>query len=147
MKNNSIKAVEMLAEGEYTCVLCKDDIVYTSTERGVKPLLEWYDRGINVQGFSAADKVIGKAAAFIYVLLGVNDVYAPVISEGAKHILETNGIKVQCKLLVKEIINRTGTGRCPMEETVDMITEAKEAMEAVKRKIAQLQRGEKQDGN
>ena len=140
MKNNSIKAIKMLTEGEYTCVLCKDELVYTSTERGVKPLLEWYDREINLQGFSAADKVVGKAAAFIYVLLGVDDVYAPVISEGAMHILEANGIKVQCKLLVKEIINRSGTGRCPMEETVDGITEAKEALEAVKRKIAKLQK-------
>lgn len=140
MKNNSIKAIKMLTEGEYTCVLCKDELVYTSTERGVKPLLEWHDSEINLQGFSAADKVVGKAAAFIYVLLGVDDVYAPVISEGAMHILEANGIKVQCKLLVKEIINRSGTGRCPMEETVDGITEAKEALEAVKRKIAKLQK-------
>ncbi len=147
MKNNSMKAIKLLAEGEYTCVLCKDELVYTSTERGVKPLLEWYDRGINVQGFSAADKVVGKAAAFIYVLLGVDAVYAPVMSEGAMHILEANGIEVQCKLLVKEIINRLGTGRCPMEETVDGIIEAKQAIEAVKRKIAQLQQGVEQDGD
>ena len=138
MKTNIMKAVEILDEGSYTCVLCKDDMVYTSTKRGVKPLIEWYNSGINMRGFYAADKVVGKAAAFLYVLLGVDEVYAPVMSESALHTLESNGIKVQCKQLVKEIINRAGTGRCPMEEAVDGITDAKEALEAIKRKIEEL---------
>ena len=138
MKNNKMKAVEMLEEGNYTCVLCKDNLVYTSTERGVKPLLEWYNRGINMSGFCAADKVVGKAAAILYVLLGVDEVFAPVMSEGAKDTLVSNGIKVQCKLLVNEIVNRAGTGRCPMEETVDGITEAKEALAAIKCKMETL---------
>lgn len=139
MKTNMEKAVRLLEEGIYTCVLCKDNRVYTSTERGVKPLLEWYNKGINMQGFSAADKVVGKAAAFLYVLLGVDEVYAPVMSEGAVHIFERNGIKVQYKLCVKEIINRAGTGRCPMEEAVNEITEAKEALAAIKCKLESLQ--------
>ena len=132
------KAIELLDEGSYTCVLCKDDSVYTSTERGVKPLLRWYSDGVNMEGFSAADKVVGNAAAFIYVLLGVEEVYASVMSKAAKHTLASNGIKIQCKLLVKEISNRAGTGRCPMEEAVDGIIEPEEALAAIKCKLENL---------
>ena len=135
MKTNIMKAVEMLGQSSFTCVLCKDDNVYTSTKRGIKPLLEWYNKGISMQGFCAADKVVGNAAAFLYVLLGVDEVYALVTSESAIHTLERNGIKIQYKLCVKEIINREGTGRCPMEEAVDGITEAKEALVAIRRKV------------
>ena len=128
----------MLDEGRYTCVLCKDDMVYTSTERGVKPLLTWYGSGINLKGFYAADKVVGKAAAFLYILLGVAEIYAPVMSEGAIQILENGGIKTECKLSVKEIMNRAGTGRCPMEEAVDGIANAEEALVAIRSKIEML---------
>lgn len=138
MKSNVKKAIELLDKGNYTCVLCKDDTVYTSTERGVKPLLQWYSDGVNLEGFSAADKVVGNAAAFIYVLLGVEEVYASVMSEAAKHTLTSNGIKTQCKLLVKEIINRAGTGRCPMEEAVNGIIDPEEALAAIKCKLKNL---------
>ncbi len=138
MISNINKAIELLDEGSYTCVLCKDDVVYTSTERGVKPLLQWYNGGFSMGGFSAADKIVGNAAAFLYVLLGVEEVYAPVMSEAAKQTLISNGIKVQCKLLVKEIINRAGTGRCPMEEAVDGIIEPEEALAAIKYKLKNI---------
>ena len=71
MKNDLKKAIDILNSGQYTCVLCKDNEIHISTERGVKPLLEWLESGIALKGFSAADKVVGKAAAFLYVLLGV----------------------------------------------------------------------------
>ena len=66
MNSDLLKAKKMLHEGGYTCVLCKSDKVYTSNERGVKPLLNWLDSNINLNDFCAADKVIGKAAAFLY---------------------------------------------------------------------------------
>ena len=78
--DNWEKAKTLLAEGGYTCVICGGDKVYTSHERGVKPLLELLEQGAELKGFSAADRVVGKAAAFLYVLLGVSAVYAGVIS-------------------------------------------------------------------
>ncbi len=136
--SNIDKAIGLLEESSYTCVLCKEDMIYTSIERGVKPLLEWYNSGTNVEGFSAADKVVGNAVAFLYVLLGVDEVFAPVMSEAAKHTLTSNGIKVQRKLLVPQIINRAGTGRCPMEEAVDGILDPEEALVAIKLKLKSL---------
>lgn len=71
MRTDLKKAAEMLKNGAYTCVLCKDEEIITCAERDVKPLLDLYDSGNDLKGFSAADKVVGKAAAFLYVLLGV----------------------------------------------------------------------------
>lgn len=141
MNADLTKAIEALNGGNYTCVLCKDNTIYTSTERGVKPLIEWLDGNIDLKGFSAADKVIGKAAAFLYVLLGVKEVYARVISEAAIQIFSENGIAYQYDEFAKNIINRTKTGVCPMEQTVEKISSPDEALTAVRLKLAQLSKG------
>jgi len=141
MKADLTKAIDTLNGGNYTCVLCRDNTIYTSTERGVKPLIEWLDGGIDLKGFSAADKVVGKAAAFLYVLLGVKEVYARVMSETAIQVFTENGIGYQYDVSVQNIINRTKTGLCPMEETVKEISSPSEALAAVRSKLAQLSKG------
>ena len=141
MKADLTKAIDTLNSGNYTCVLCKDNAIYTSTERGVKPLIEWLDGDIDLNGFSAADKVVGKAAAFLYVLLGVKEVYARVMSEGAVQVFSENGIGYQYDESAKNIINRTKTGICPMEQTVEKISSPSEALAAVRLKLNQLSKG------
>ncbi len=141
MKADLTKAINTLNAGKYTCVLCKDNMVYTSTERGVKPLIEWLDGNIDLKGFSAADKVVGKAAAFLYVLLGVSEVYARVMSEAAIRVFAENGVDYQYDLSVKNIINRAKTGLCPMEQTVEKISSPTEALTAVRLKLSQLSQG------
>ena len=143
MKTNLQTAIELLKQKEYTCVLCNDDQIFTSTERGVKPLLNWFDNGLEFKDFSAADKVVGKATAFLYVLLGVKEVYAPVMSESAVSVLEANGVLAQYDTLAKSIINRMGTGICPMESAVMDISEPKEAVAAIKIRFAELKAGNK----
>lgn len=135
--NDLVKAIDTLKEGQYTCVLCKGDTMYTSTERGVKPLIDWLDRGVDVNGFFAADKVVGKAAAFLYVLLGVKEVYAHVMSEGAIHTLTENGIGTRYDVSAEHIVNRAGTGYCPMEEAVSGLTAPEEALAAVRKRLAE----------
>ena len=77
--NNLEKATELLKDGGYTFVAVSPDEVITSTERGVKPLLEILDSGKNLYKFSVADKVVGKAAAFLYVLLEPSEICTDVI--------------------------------------------------------------------
>ena len=70
-----MNARAMLESGGYTCVLCRGDAILTDKRRGVRPLLDLLDSRENFVGYSAADKVVGKAAAFLYQLLGVEFVY------------------------------------------------------------------------
>lgn len=135
MRADLDKAIELLSESEYTCVLCKDDEVITSAEHGVKPLIEWLESDAEFGGFCAADKVVGKAAASLYVLLGVSAVYAPVMSNLAIETLSKHGIEPFYDLSVEAIRNRAGNDFCPMEKAVIDIDDPEAALEAIKLKI------------
>lgn len=68
----------------------------------------------------------------MYILLGVEEVYADVMSESAIYTLAYYGVQPICNTSVKQIINRTATGVCPMEETVLDIDSPNKAYEALK---------------
>lgn len=145
MKGDTRKAKELLEKNHYTCVLCQSDMVYTAVERGVKPLLDWLEDETELQGFCAADKVVGKAAAFLYILLGIKEVYAPVMSSGAIEILSRYGVHPEYDLAAEHIINRAGTGICPMEQAVLDVSEPEQAREAIIDRWQTLQKTKKEE--
>ena len=122
----------MLNSGNYTCVACKEEVVYTTTQRGVAPLLNWLDSKTDLKDFSAADRVVGRGAAFLYCLLGVKEVYALVMSRPAAEVLQSHGILADAGTFVEGIINRTGTGPCPFEAAVMDIQDTQEALNAIR---------------
>ena len=138
MKADLKKAIDLLSGGEYTCVLCKGDIILTSTERGVKPLLNWLSEEKDLSGFCVADKVAGKAAAFLYVMLGVDTVYASIMSKEAVNILSKNGIEFLYDLSVTAIRNRINTDLCPMEKALQDVEDPQAALKVIKDKIKQM---------
>lgn len=131
------RARAKLSEGGYTCVMCRGEQTLVSTDRGVKPLLSWLGDGTG-EGFSAADKVVGNGAAFLYVLLNVREVYADVMSEPALATLKSHGIRAEFGTLCGNIINRKGDGICPIEQAVDGITDPNEALEAIRERLKTL---------
>lgn len=141
MKTNLLKARELLESGNYTCVVCRDVLVYATKERGVAPLLHWLDSGINMAGFSAADRVVGRGAAFLYCLLGVKEVHARVMSHPATQVLDACGIGFSADTFTEGIINRAGTGPCPFEAAVMDIQDAETALNAIRAKRRQMLKG------
>ena len=139
MNHDLQKARQLLDENNYTCVLCKDDVTHTSTYRGVAPLLNWLDSGIDLRGFSAADRVVGKATAYLYCLLGVSCVFARVMSRPALEVLNQYGIPASWETLVDAIENRQKNGPCPMEHATRNSTSPEEALNAVRQALLQLQ--------
>ena len=134
------RAKALLTEGGYTVVLCRGEVTYTDTRRGVAPLLALLDAATDVRGFVAADKVVGKAAAFLYLRLGVAAVHAGVISVPARDLLIAHGVSVSCDTLVPAIRNRTGDGYCPMETVTLPLTDPIEAEATIRRRLAELQK-------
>jgi len=132
------QAKNLLLTGEYTCVLCGGEQVHTSVFRGVKPLVQLLRSGVNVSGFYAADKVVGKATAFLYILLGVQAVYAKVISRSAREVLQEHGIAVQYDVLSESIINRKGDGICPFEAAVMDVSDPEMAYPVILRKMEEM---------
>ncbi len=136
MTDNLKNALNELKKGQFTCVISDGEKIIRLEERGVFPLLKLYDSNKNFSSFCAADKVVGKAAAMIYVLLGIKEIYALVISDAAAEVFEKNGISFYFDKKAPRILNRTNTGFCPMEEAVISIDEPLEALKAVREKLA-----------
>ena len=132
------KAKEFLLSGNYTCVLYKENDVYTSTLRGVKPIVQWLESDLDFHGYFAADKVVGKATAFLYSLLGVRAVYAHVISRSALEVLQAQNIDAEYGTLVDYIINRRGDGICPFESAVLEVHDPQEAYNTIKDKMKEM---------
>lgn len=136
--NDLNRAKIELKSGKYTCVICKGKDIYTSTERGVKPLVSLIEKGMCFKNFCAADKVVGKATAFLYILLRVKAVYANVISKSAYVLLREHNIGVEYSKAVENIVNRRGDGICPFERTVVNIKSSKRAYELIRKKMDEL---------
>ena len=138
-------AKEELKKEGCTFAAAKDGEVISSEKRGVVPLLEMLDsvhegKGVSYAGWSCADKVAGKAPAIIYVLLGVKEVYARVMTREAMRILGSAGISFTCDISAETIQNRQGTGMCPMEDAVSGIEDPEAAVPAIKARLAELQK-------
>lgn len=62
------------------------------------------------------DKVVGKAAATLLAHAKVKEVWTPTISRSGKAYLAKNKVKIVYKNLTGRIMNRKGTGPCPMDK-------------------------------
>ena len=129
-----------LQQENCTCVLCKGESLFHSCHRGVRPLLDFLDSGMDFTGFSAADKVVGKATAFLYCLLGVSIVHANVLSDAAAEVFTKASIPFSCDTQVPAIRNRTNTGLCPMETATRDIDDPYLALAAIRETLKNLQK-------
>ena len=123
---------------EHTCVLCRGEQIFASRQAGISPMLDWLSEKADLHGFAAADKIVGKAAALLFVLAGVSAVYGEVMSEAGLSVLEGHHIPCSYGTLVPYIINRKGTGMCPMEETVQTVSDPATAFEKLLKKREEL---------
>ncbi len=136
--NDLTSAREILDSGDFTCVLCRGDEVETSHDRGVRPLVLRIERGEKLSNFCAADKVVGRATAFLYVILDIKAVYARVISRAALRVLNMYGITTEYGELVDNIFNRSGDGICPFESAVLDIDDPTLAYSAILEKMKEM---------
>ena len=129
-------AVEHLT-GDTTCILVRPDReMEISREKGIRPLLLWLRADENcMQGAAVADRIIGRAAAFLAVHGGARAVYGEVMSAGAVPILEGAGIVYSYKTLTERIVNRKGDGPCPMEQAVSGETDPSSAAAILRAKV------------
>jgi len=79
-------------------------------------------------GASVADKVVGKGAAALMVLGGVARLHADVMSRPALSLLTSGGVETEYGELVPNIVNRAGTGICPVETLCLRCTTAEECL-------------------
>lgn len=117
---DDIEIAKAALEG-HTLALCLNGNVITSNKRGIAPMADFIREGKNLFGYSAADRVVGRAAAMLFISAGVRAVYAETVSVGAVELFESHKIAVSFAHKTERIINRDGTGQCPMELAVASI--------------------------
>lgn len=138
--NDLARAREILESERCTCVLCRMDMVYLRRERGISPMLDLIGEHTDLRDYSAADTIVGKAAALLFVYAGVTAVHAKVMSKAAAMVLAEHHIHYTYDTMTEYIINRRGDGMCPMEETVRMISDPAAAYPALLQKREQLRK-------
>ncbi|MCL2019633.1 MAG: DUF1893 domain-containing protein [Oscillospiraceae bacterium] len=127
------KAKALLEDGGFgNCILYSNGIIHTSRGKGISPILEFLEAGLDLKGFSAADTITGKALALLFVFSGIKDVYAHVMSRSAVEVFARHEIRCVYGELVDEIKNRAGDGVCPMERAVKNIDDPYRALEILK---------------
>lgn len=136
MEEILMKLKKVLKENEATCVIGNEEEIYISNQKGIKPLLQFISEG--KFGYFAADKVVGKAAAYLHVLLKTKGLYAEIISEKAMEILTQYGISYHYQEKVQNIMNKYKTDICPMEKAVAEVNSAEEAYDILIKVIESL---------
>lgn len=125
--------IRTLHDGGYSCVITDGKTVRTFTKRGVADLYDLLQNDAEfLRGASVADKVVGKGAAAIMIMGGVKRLYTDVISDEALELLRDSKVEVTFGQRVPHIINRTHTGRCPLEMCCSDARSAEECMPLIK---------------
>ena len=124
----------------HSICLCKDGGIITDDGRGISPMMRLIAEGRDLSGYSAADVIVGKAAAMLFVKAGIVEVFGKVISAAGRDYLIRHNIPCSWDTLTEKIINRKGDDICPMEKTVADIYDAEEGYEALKAKLLALQK-------
>lgn len=126
------RAKTLLSSTDSTIAVVLVDDIFTSQERGVKPLLHLLSekKGF-LKGASVADKVIGKAAALLMALGEIKEVHTLIISEPAIKVFEKYNIPCFYDKKVTRIVNRAGDGLCPMETLCLDVENPQEAFDRI----------------
>lgn len=119
----------------HTLALCRGGNVVTSDKRGVAPMVDFIREGRDLTGYSAADRVVGKAAAVLFIKAGVKEIHALTLSESARDLLAAHGVKATWETLTDRIMNRAGDGPCPMESAVSGTDDTAEAFGLIAAKL------------
>lgn len=113
------KAKKILIENDAKAVLVSKEKEIISYKNGVIFLYEEVKNNKNYKDYVLADKLIGKAAAYLIVLLNIKVVFTFLISNSAKEIFDKYHIKYSFYKDTDKILNNSETDLCPMEKATN----------------------------
>lgn len=86
--NDLEKAKQIFLSEKCTLVLAKGDTVIIESDNSLKALIQKADNGEDFTDFTACINYCGRAAAFLFVLLGVKHVHASKMAKLSPQILD-----------------------------------------------------------
>jgi len=131
-----------LIEEDLSLVIVKrGNVIFETKKQGISGFLQAIEKlDKNLVAASAADKIVGVAAAMLCVYAGVASVFALTISEGGIRLLEDNNIAYLFEKKVSNILNRDKNDVCPFEKLAMASGSAEEAYVKLKSFASQMMR-------
>lgn len=130
------RLTDILKTEDCSLVIANNGQTYRLWQRGVADLYKLLtDEPDVLRGARMADKVVGKGAAALAILGKVREIYALVISSQALELLSGTDITVHYDKCVDHIINRAGTGWCPVERLCHDVNTADECLVLIEKFI------------
>ena len=119
MENRDLELAKLkLIDENLTLVIVKHGkVIFETHKQGISGFLQAIDeQKRSLIGASAADKIVGVAAATLCVYSGFFSIFALTISEAGIRVLEDNNISCFFQSTVTNILNRNKTDVCPFEK-------------------------------
>ena len=109
--------LKLIEEDLSLVIVKKGNVLFETKGQGIKGFLQAIKKlDKNLIAASAADKIVGVAAAKLCVYAGVSSVFALTISEEGIRVLEANNIAYRFEKKVPNILNRDKKDVCPFEK-------------------------------
>lgn len=144
-KSESAKDIELaksaLKKNKANLVIVKNGkLLFATDVSGIRGLLGAIEKiGNELKGSTAADKVVGEAAAQLFVYSNMKSVFATTLSQCGKDLLKKNNISYSYESLVPHILNFDKTDLCPFEKAVAGARSPAEAYEQLKKSAFAMQ--------
>jgi len=127
--------INRLDKEESNLLILKDcEIIYSSKEDGMAPLLEAIERlGLEkLVNSTVVDKIVGKAAALLIAYFKAEEVYTKLLSRSAIEVLKAHGISYAAQRVIDYIRSKDDKGVCPFEKMVLKIEDPQEGYKKLK---------------
>ena len=119
VKNQDLELAKLkLIEDDLSLVIVKKGkVIFETKKQGISGFLQAIEKlNKNLVAASAADKIVGVAAAMLCVYAGVASVFALTISEEGIKMLQDNNIAYLFEKKVSNILNRNKNDVCLFEK-------------------------------
>ena len=119
VKNQDLELAKLkLIEEDLSLVIVKKGkVIFETKKQGISGFLQAIEKlDKNLVAASAADKIVGVAAAMLCVYAGVVSVFALTVSEEGIRVLEDNNVECLFENKVSNILNRSKNDVCPFEK-------------------------------
>jgi hypothetical protein len=133
--------LKLIKEDLSLVIVKKGKVIFETKKQGISGFLQAIEKlDKNLVAASAADKIVGVAAAMLCVYAGVASVFALTISEEGIRVLENNNIACLFEKKVSNILNRDKNDVCPFEKLAMASGSSEEAYVKLKSLASQMMR-------
>ncbi len=129
MNTDLEQAKSLLIGKDLSLVIVKNgDVIFETKNTGISGLLQAIEElDKNLVASSIADKIVGVAAAMLFVYSGASSVFAQTISTKSIKVLKDHNIEFLFEKKVSNILNRSKNDVCPFEKLAFSSSNAKDA--------------------